>query len=96
MTETRSGMPVRHLSAVICHLFSRVEGELQPRPGSSLTSVICHLSSDFRLSDCKDQAGRAISTGRLRALLHVHPRPIDVVVYHGPDREAWFRGGFPA
>ena len=82
----------------ICPLYSVIciEGELQPRPESSLTSVICHLSSDFRLSDCKDQAGRAISTGRLRALLHVHPRPIDVVVYHGPDREAWFRGGFPA
>ena len=26
---------------------------------------------------------RAISTGRLRALLRFHLRPIDVVVYHG-------------
>jgi hypothetical protein len=31
----------------------------------------------------KDQADRAISTGRLRALPHVHARPIDVVVCHG-------------
>jgi hypothetical protein len=37
-----------------------------------------------------DQADRAISTGKLQALLLVHTRPIDVVVYHGPDREHWF------
>ena len=37
-----------------------------------------------------DQAGRAISTGKLHALLHVHTRPIDVVVFHGSDRENWF------
>ena len=30
-----------------------------------------------------DQADRAISTGRLRALPHFHARPIDVVVCHG-------------
>jgi hypothetical protein len=37
-----------------------------------------------------DEAGRAISTGKLHALLRVHTRPIDVVVYHGSDREYWF------
>jgi hypothetical protein len=30
-----------------------------------------------------DQADRAISTGQLNALLRLHIRPIDVVVYHG-------------
>ena len=29
-------------------------------------------------------ADRAIRTGRLRALPHFHPRPIDVLVLHGP------------
>jgi hypothetical protein len=43
-----------------------------------------------------DEAGRAISTGQLHALLHFHFRPIDVVVCHGPDRETSFQGGFPA
>ena len=43
-----------------------------------------------------DQADRAISTGKLHALLHVHTRPINVVVFHGPDREHSFSGGFPA
>ena len=43
-----------------------------------------------------DQADRAISTGKLHALLRFHTRPIDVVVYHGSDREYSFRGGFPA
>src|SRR5688572_31495711 len=30
-----------------------------------------------------DQANRAIRTGRLNALPRFHPRPINVVVYHG-------------
>ena len=30
-----------------------------------------------------EEADRTISTGRLRALPHFDPRPIDVVVYHG-------------
>lgn len=43
-----------------------------------------------------DQANRAISTGKLHALPHFHTRPINVVVYHGSDREHSFSGGFPA
>ena len=37
-----------------------------------------------------DEADRAISTGKLHSLLRFHTRPIDVVVYHGSDREYWF------
>lgn len=37
-----------------------------------------------------DEADRAISTGKLHALLRVHTRPINVVVFHGSDREHWF------
>ena len=44
----------------------------------------------------RDEADRAISIGKLHALLHFHFRPIDVVVYHGSDRETLFQGGFPA
>lgn len=43
-----------------------------------------------------DQANRAISNGKLHALLHFHTRPINVVVFHGSDREYSFSGGFPA
>ena len=43
-----------------------------------------------------DQADRAISTGKLHALPHFHTRPIDVVVFHGSDRDHSFSGGFPA
>ena len=32
-----------------------------------------------------NQAYRAISTGQLNALLRLHLRPIDVVVFHGPQ-----------
>jgi hypothetical protein len=42
-----------------------------------------------------NQAYRAISTGQLNALLHLHLRPIDVVVYHGPQGRPCFEGGFP-
>jgi len=43
-----------------------------------------------------DQANRAISTGRLNASPRLHPRPINVVVFHGSDREFSFQGRFPA
>jgi hypothetical protein len=43
-----------------------------------------------------EEADRAISIGKLHALLHFHFRPIDVVVCHGSDRETLFQGGFPA
>ena len=39
---------------------------------------------------------RAIRTARLSGSPHVHPRPIHVLVWHGPDREAPSGGGFPA
>ena len=39
-----------------------------------------------------DQAYRAISTGQLNALLRLHLRPIDVVVFHGPQGYLVLRG----
>ena len=39
-----------------------------------------------------DQAYRAISTGQLSTLLRLHLRPIDVVVYHGPQGYLVLRG----
>ena len=42
-----------------------------------------------------DQVNRAISTGRLNASPRLHPRPIDVVVFHGPQGRSRFKGGFP-
>ena len=34
-------------------------------------------------SNENNQANRAISTGKLRTLLHFHTQPINVVVFHG-------------
>jgi hypothetical protein len=42
-----------------------------------------------------NQAYRAISTGQLNALLRLHLRPIDVMVYHGSQGRPCFEGGFP-
>ena len=41
-----------------------------------------------------DQANRAISTGKLNALPHLHTRPINVVVYHGSQGSTRFEVGF--
>ena len=41
------------------------------------------------------QAYRVISTSQLNALLRLHLRPIEVVVYHYPQGRPCFEGGFP-
>ena len=51
---------------------------------------------EWALANENDQADRAISTGKLHELPRFHTRPIDVVVFHGSDREHSFSGGFPA
>ena len=47
---------------------------------------------DHPLTTGSYQAYRAISTGQLSALLHLHLRPIDVVVFHGPQGDLVLRG----
>lgn len=37
-----------------------------------------------------NQANRAISTGQLSTLLHLHLQPIEVVVFHSPNGETLF------
>ena len=54
------------------------------------------LSGPMSMVNENDQANRAISNGKLHSLLSFHTRPINVVVFHGPDREYSFSGGFPA
>ena len=66
------------------------------------TRLIGHPSHKRLCNRCMDtenesnQANRTISTGKLHALPHFHTRPINVVVFHGSDREYSFSGGFPA
>src|SRR5437867_10041223 len=61
-------------------------------------SDICHPTSVIHYPGTdneSDQADRAISTGKLHALLRFHTRPIDVVVFHGSQGNARFEVGFP-
>ena len=56
-----------------------------------------YASDPFEVRYClastgSNQAYRAISTGQLNALLRLHLRPIDVVVYHGPQGYLVLRG----
>ena len=46
----------------------------------------------FLASTGSNQAYRAISTGQLSTLPHLHLQPIDVVVYHGPQGYLVLRG----
>ena len=49
----------------------------------------------LRRKGARSSADRAISTGRLHALLRFDLRPIDVVVYHGSQARPGFEAGFP-
>ena len=53
------------------------------------------LVKRWALINESDQANRAISTGKLHALLRFHTRPIDVVVFHGSQGSTRFEAGFP-
>ena len=53
-------------------------------------TLMCMLLSQS--STGSNQAYRAISTGQLNALLRLHLRPIDVVVYHGSQGYLVLRG----
>ena len=47
-----------------------------------------------RKSSFYGQAERAISNGKLNALLRLHIRPINVIVYHGSSGRSHLREGF--
>ena len=58
------------------------------------TMRLCLRHMGSLSSSGSNQAYRAISTGQLNALLHLHLRPIDVVVFHGSQGRPCFEGGF--
>ena len=64
-----------------------------PFSGSSVVQG-CIGGRQSLSSSGSNQAYRAISTGQLNALLHLHLRPIDVVVFHGSQGRPCFEGGF--
>ena len=55
-------------------------------------TYVCMLLIVSLVVTGSNQACRAISTGQLSALLRVHLRPIDVMVYHGPRGYLVLRG----
>ena len=58
--------------------------------------IVAASAAMMSMNNENDEVDRAISKAKLHALLHVHTPPINVVVFHGPDREYSFSGGFPA
>ena len=73
----------------------RVLSAMLPVP-SRRTDVVGRSSSEAGLPDqVRDaigQADRTISTGQLHVLPRFHLQPIDVVVYHGSQRDLVLRG----
>ena len=74
------------------------------RPAKGSVKNSGHQTRSMRLSSYRsqmgidnesDQADRAISTGKLHALLRFHTRPINVVVFHGSQGRTRFEVGFP-
>jgi hypothetical protein len=65
-------------------------------PGEAADAALRQASGTSQAKGrVRDQADRAIRTGRLNALLRFHPRPINVVVFHGSHARPGFEGGFP-
>ena len=57
--------------------------------------LIARSRARMSIEDKSDQVDRAIRTGKLNALLRLHTRPINVVVYHGSQGSSRFEVGFP-
>ena len=72
---------------------SAFRGHLAVTPGA-LSKLLLMGEGSGLSSSGSNQANRAISTGQLNALLRVHLRPIDVVVFHGSQGIPCFEGGF--
>ena len=92
-----AGAPVRALG-FSAHQRGRAFALAGLRPGHSCGEAgkqngLIHRSTD--MDHKSNQANRAISTGRLNASLRVHPRPINVVVFHGSRGSSRFEVGFP-
>ena len=64
---------------------ARAPGQLKCLPLADAVRVSAGTPTPKSLSRRVGQASRAISTARLKALLPLHLRPINVVVYHGPS-----------
>ena len=67
-------------------------------PPETFNLLIYNTISNFSLTtggNYKGQVSRSISTGQLNVLLHLHPQPINVVVYHRPLVPDFHREGRP-
>ena len=60
-------------------------------PSQVLSKCMLSISKSLAFTG-SNQAYRTISTGQLNALPRLHLRPIDVVVYHGPQGYLVLRG----
>ena len=62
------------------------------RNGCGEDIIGCEALNGARMNfDKNDQADRAISTSKLHASRHFHTWPINVVVYHGSQRDLVLR-----
>jgi hypothetical protein len=88
-TKTPGGLSARSRWSTHQGLLKRDTWGLLRRRIWNVSAPFVHRAGVVESPGCdqrrKGQANRPISTGRLRALLLVHRRPINVVVFHGAD-----------
>ena len=88
--EMRMGLVCRPAGSALAGL-AWLDGSGPPSSGWMMVGPGFWMDKDNE----SDEADRAISTGKLHALLRFHTRPIDVVVFHGSSGRTRFEVGFP-
>src|SRR6185437_5819168 len=78
------GFHGRVRNGIGCSPFATATGRLSARKKVLVSRPAADVG---RCTERRNQADRAISTAKLNASLHLHMRPINVVVYHGSQRD---------
>ena len=76
---------LRHEGSGVSHRTPSPRGGVFPGQVRCCMRMLLIYPERSMASTGSNQAYRTISTGQLNALLRLHLRPIDVVVYHGPQ-----------
>lgn len=76
-------------------LLAQATGPAKDMASKEWSLMFCRVFGVADIDHENDQADRAISTGKLNALLRLHTRPINVVVFHGSRGISRFEVGFP-
>jgi hypothetical protein len=81
--ECEGAVPLRNYSSRVYDDQQRTESRQPSLAASKKSLVVRNIQYLTDIEHKSDQVDRAIRTGKLNALLRLHTRPINVVVFHG-------------